>query len=301
MALLAAEDRITPKPVESIFADTQAEPKSVYRWLDWLEPQLPFPVVRVTAGNLETSTLELHVRRDGKGHYIHSGIPHYSRNADGSAGHGPRQCTHDFKIIPIQREQRRLVMDKLPAWKKLHRAAVKQLTLWRSAMRKARSDKLPLPPMPFEAYRECQDDALIVCWIGFSTDEADRQKDSRVDYVRNRYPLLEMGISREACDAWLKKRGFPAEFKRAPKSACVFCPYHSDEEWLWLKTKEPEEFERAVKFDREYRRLKVLTVRNKGFSPYLHDSRKPLDEVTFIRRHKQLSLFANECEGMCGL
>ncbi len=49
MALMAAAGEITPMPDCSVFADTQAEPGSVYKWLDWLEKQLPYPVHRVTA------------------------------------------------------------------------------------------------------------------------------------------------------------------------------------------------------------------------------------------------------------
>lgn len=43
MALMAELGEITPRPNAAIFADTQAEPASVYRWLDWLEKQLSFP------------------------------------------------------------------------------------------------------------------------------------------------------------------------------------------------------------------------------------------------------------------
>ena len=53
MALMAAKGEITPMPDAAIFADTQWEPPRVYEWLDWLETQLPFPVYRVTAGNLQ--------------------------------------------------------------------------------------------------------------------------------------------------------------------------------------------------------------------------------------------------------
>ena len=34
MALMAAHGEITPMPDAAIFADTQSEPASVYRWLD---------------------------------------------------------------------------------------------------------------------------------------------------------------------------------------------------------------------------------------------------------------------------
>lgn len=52
LALMAAAGEVTPMPDGAIFADTQAEPASVYRWLDRLETMLPFPVHRVTAGSL---------------------------------------------------------------------------------------------------------------------------------------------------------------------------------------------------------------------------------------------------------
>ena len=52
MALMAAHGDITPMPDCAIFADTGAEPLAIYQHLDWLETKLPFPVHRVSAGNL---------------------------------------------------------------------------------------------------------------------------------------------------------------------------------------------------------------------------------------------------------
>ncbi len=109
MALMAAAGEILPMPKCAIFADTQAEPKSVYTWLDWLENQLPFPVRRCTAGSLVDDALRIRERKDKTGFWSPSAIPHFSINADGGHGHGPRQCTHDFKLLPLAREAR-LVM-----------------------------------------------------------------------------------------------------------------------------------------------------------------------------------------------
>ena len=108
MALMAAQGEITPMPDAAIFADTQAEPQSVYRWLDWLEKQLPFPVYRVTAGSLTKRSLALRKTRDGR-LYSKTDIPYYTKNRDGSQGKIPRrQCTRDFKLLPIMRKQREL-------------------------------------------------------------------------------------------------------------------------------------------------------------------------------------------------
>lgn len=87
-------------PTAAIFADTQAEPKSVYTWLDWLEKQLPFPVYRVSKGSLERNSLSL--KWSAKNHKVtNQSIPAFLQNHDGSLSLMPRQCTRDFKIDPI--------------------------------------------------------------------------------------------------------------------------------------------------------------------------------------------------------
>ncbi len=75
MSLMAAAGEILPMPTAAIFADTQAEPASVYRWLDWLEKQLPFPVHRVTAGNIAKRELKLFTSKKSGKVYRKSGIP----------------------------------------------------------------------------------------------------------------------------------------------------------------------------------------------------------------------------------
>ena len=256
MALMAAAGEITPMPVAAIFADTQAEPKSVYTWLDWLEKQLPFPVRRVTQGSLVEDTLTIRKRKDGNGEWSRSGVPHFSINPDGSYGQGNRQCTGDFKLAPLMREQRKLLKE----------FGVKQIT----------------------------------CWIGISIDEAGRIKDSRVRYIQHRWPLIDAGLNRRDCLKWMSARGFPTP----PRSACVFCPYHSDREWRRLRDEEPEEFAKAVRFERDYQAVKKKTLPEKAhFVPYLHAKRIPLDQVDFSTEEErgQLNMFNNECEGMCGV
>lgn len=100
MSLMAAVGEITPMPTAAIFADTQAEPKSVYTWLDWLEKQLPFPVIRVCKGSLEKNSLSTKWSSKNKKVTLQS-IPAFLKNTDGSLSLLPRQCTRDFKIDPI--------------------------------------------------------------------------------------------------------------------------------------------------------------------------------------------------------
>jgi hypothetical protein len=256
MALMAAHGEITPMPKCAIFADTQDEPQSVYKWLDWLEEQLPFPVERVTAGKLSDDALRLRTRKDGKGFYAHSGIPAFTLGKDGSRGIIPRQCTTNFKIEPLDKASRRI-------------AGIK------------RGQKI----------------VGVITWKGISLDEVHRMKTPRHKWQEFRYPLVDLRMRRGDCLLWMQRKGYP----KPPRSACVFCPYHSDREWRRLRDEEPEGFSEAVRVDYEFRRVKQQS----GLSglPYLHSSRIPLDQVDFStdEDHGQQVMFGNECEGMCGV
>lgn len=135
---------------------------------------------------------------------------------------------------------------------------------------------------------------MVSMWLGISTDEAHRMKPSRLDWAVNRYPLIENRQTRLHCIEWMAKHKFP----KPPRSACRYCPYHSDDEWIRLKTEEPKEFWRAVQFEKDYQRAAAETALK--HVPYFHSDCKPLDEVEFITG-RQPDLFGNECEGMCGV
>ena len=150
MALMAAAGEISPMPSAAIFADTRAEPASVYKWLDWIEGQLPFPVYRVTQKDgLTAATLKMRVTSDGR-KFSSTDIPMFTKNADGSIGKiVNRGCTRDFKIIPIMRTARALAEVPRGA-KEVH----------------------------------------VVQWIGISLDEVQRMKPARDPWAENRWPLI---------------------------------------------------------------------------------------------------------------
>jgi hypothetical protein len=103
MALMASRGALTPMPAAAIFADVGDEPAEVYSWLDWLEGQLAFPVIRV--GNTEplsvVSTRLRTSKRSGKT-YLAPSVPVYTL-VDGKKGMMQRQCTRDFKISWVRR------------------------------------------------------------------------------------------------------------------------------------------------------------------------------------------------------
>lgn len=249
MALMAAKGEITPMPVAAIFADTQHEPQVVYDWLDWLERELPFPVVRCTAGSLAKKTLTSYYSKKNK-KITTTGIPAFTKNADGTVGIMSRQCTRDFKISPVD----------------------KAIT---AQMRK----------------HDCR---TAIKWIGISLDEIYRMKPSRRSTVTHRWPLVDARIRRSDCLEWMKRKGYP----EPPRSACIFCPYHNNEEWRRLTKLE---FEAACLFEKEMQKVNV------GASllgtPFLHRSMRPLSEVDLSTEEErgQLNFFNNECEGMCGV
>lgn len=253
MSLMAAAGEITPMPIAAIFADTQAEPKSVYTWLDWLEKQLPFPVYRVSKGNLAEVALKVRKSKGGK-LYTKSSPPAFT--TDGSSlGLLMRQCTEDFKLAPI--------------YSKLNQ------------IRKGRK---------------------VIQWIGISLDEASRMKPARRNYCTNRWPLIEQNLTRLDCIQWMKNHNFP----EPPRSACFFCPYHDDRQWIHLKTNEPSEFQRAVVWEAEFQKTMKQVTGFRGI-PFLHRSLKPVNEVDFKvttsgKKDVQTNFnFHNECEGMCGV
>ncbi len=110
-------------------------------------------------------------------------------------------------------------------------------------------------------------------------------------------PLVDAGITRHKCLTSLESKGLP----KPPRSACEFCPYHSDKEWRRLRDEEPESFARSVIYERELQKAAAQTPLT--CVPFLHSSCVPLDKVDFStdEDHGQQVMFGNECEGMCGV
>lgn len=91
--------------------------------------------------------------------------------------------------------------------------------------------------------------ASIERWFGFTLDEYGRLRDSEAAYIVNRFPLVEKRMTRQDCTDYLEAHGLPTP----PKSACLCCPYRHASEWLELQRGCPEDWQSAVKFDKENR------------------------------------------------
>lgn len=255
LALMAAHGEIGPMPDCAIFADTGWEPAQVYEHLAWLETRLPFPVYRVQRDGPDLGEHAIKI--------AHSDVtrtaspPWYT---DEPRGMLPKQCSHKFKVLVIQKKVREL---------------------------------LGLSP------RQRGPKSIVVeQWIGISIDECDRMKPSELGYVQNRWPLIEKRLSRRDCLKWMRETQYP----RPPKSSCVFCPYRGDAQWRDMRDGAPDDWKRAVEFDRQIR---------PGFfgmqgHAFLHRQRVPLDQVDLRTDDERgqpslFSQFSEECEGMCGV
>lgn len=146
--------------------------------------------------------------------------------------------------------------------------------------------------------REIRGNSRVIQWIGISLDEIYRMKPSRDSWCENIWPLVDKRMNRNDCLRWMKGCGYPTP----PRSACVYCPYHSDAEWARLKTEEPLEFDKAVDFEQrlQFAASKASSMRS---VPFLHRSCKPISQVDFSTEEErgQLNMFNNECEGICGV
>lgn len=132
----------------------------------------------------------------------------------------------------------------------------------------------------------------ITLWMGISTDEVSRAKDSGRQWLTHRFPLLENRQSRRDCEAFLKTQ----TSWKVPKSACVYCPYKDRKRWAaTARNKSEMVLIRKVEA--------VLNPRGE----FLTVDMKPIDHIDFStdadRRQGEMfgNQFNNECEGMCGV
>jgi hypothetical protein len=174
---------------------------------------------------------------------------------DGEIGMGRRQCTAHYKLEPIAKKVRALL-------------------------------GLPHP-------RRVPAGACVLL-VGISTDEADRAKPSRRNYIVNEHPLLDAGMSRADCRTYLRDRQ-----ERAPKSACIGCPFHSNDMWRDLRDNAPDEWADAVLLDAAIR--DGGNARGIRGQQFMHRSCVPLALADLDRGNGPGDLFGNECEGMCGV
>ena len=167
-------------------------------------------------------------------------MPLFTLGPNGERGMARRQCTSEYKIKPIKAEVRRRL-------------------------------GYPHPQrVPAGVTAEIA--------IGISVDEIHRARDADVAYMRNVFPLLDLGWRRGDCQRYLEQHGVSG----VGKSSCLGCPYHDDRFWSALQAGSPAEWADAVTFDAAIRHGSARA--NADGHPlrgqfFLHRQRVPLDQV----------------------
>ena len=131
-------------------------------------------------------------------------------------------------------------------------------------------------------------------WFGISLDEFQRMRVPDKSWLEFYYPLIENRVTRNGCLEWCKKNGF----SEPPRSACIGCPYHSNKEWREMQTTRPAEFKDAVEFDNQVRHMAGMDA-----EVFVHSNCKPLSDIDLRSdtERGQLTLWNEECSGMCGV
>ena len=260
---LMAEAGEVPKPDHAIFADTGAEPRGVYEWLSWLEGELSFPVHRVK----EKAGL--------------------TRSLEASAATGSRSANAPF-------------FTKMGAYKKLAGDLV-QVSERAGMLRRTCTLEFKIKPIELKTReilgvapgRRVPKGILINSMQGISLDEIQRMRESPRSWAAFTYPLVERRMTRHDCKLWMKRNGYP----EPPRSACVYCPYHSNDEWRRIRDYDPEGWKEAIRVDNLIRSGHQKTEARL----YVHQSLLPLSEVD-LRTDEEFGqmTFLGECEGLCG-
>ena len=262
--LMAVIDRL---PDCFIFADTGDEPESVYETVDRTSKALeaaniPLYVTRKKSphGKSLSEHIKGQVRIKSKSQL---GLPPlFMDGADGKEGMFHRECTSDWKIDVIHKKEKELA----------------GLNLRKPAHRNG--------------------GVYVTQWMGISLDEIQRMRTSKFSWLKNFYPLIEMGWRRSDCIKYLETIGVTAS-----RSACVYCPFHTNQEWLRLKSEEPEGWKHAVEFERWMHKQHELgnSIGGMRERAYLHRSRVPLDQCDFTKQKDLFDPMDNECAGVCGV
>lgn len=253
---------ILPTADYAIFADTGKEGIGTYTNLDfltsWKQKNNGIPIVVLKSKNLYTDLLSPDYRQRPVS------IPGFRLGPTGNVGMLRRQCTSEYKIAVIDDYIRDSIYG-LPKWS---RRPV--TSLWHG-ITKDEQERMSIPQQawkintyPFTGYY-CNHQGIT----------------EKLEWAK---PMLRQDVIR-----WYVLNQLPIP----PKSACVFCPYQTDDSWARKKHYQPEDFAAAVQVDRA---IRDSTRGGIHYPVFLHRSCKPLDEVDFDRSQQPGN---DECSGHC--
>jgi len=251
----------------AIFSDPGKEKTSTYSYLKyllhWQKNNDGIEIIIVNNKNLYSDLLS-HTNST-KQHF--APIPAFTKNNDGTIGMLRRQCTHEYKIAPIDRAIRYYIYGSQA------RKHLPNTRIWKGISR----DEIDRMSIPQEAWKH---HIYPFCgWETFSPGKAIQLTTAD-----------SMLMFRDQITSWYHKKGFPVPLK----SSCVFCPFQSDGSWFHMKTFEPADFKAACTVDASIRNSTKQRVK---MPIYLHKSCIPLSDVHF--KAQSPDLWSGDCSGTC--
>ncbi len=256
-----------------IFADTGDEPAALYPHIQKMRAMIEasgadFRIVRGMLKGKLRPTLGAHIARAARdGDNRMEQLPFFVKSYE-LRGIIPRRCTGKYKIEPITKGARDYF--GLPT---------------RGGLRKGQE--------------------RVTCWLGISADETQRLKADKEKWRTYLHPLWDMNWHRADCRNYIAEGhtyldGSPVQ---AMRSACVYCPFHSIEEWRNVKAV-PADWKKALEIDdalasghAEYGSIAGLNC-----PVFLNDRLKRLRDLDLTESDDpQQVLWDNECAGICGV
>ncbi|MCK4306580.1 MAG: hypothetical protein KAY24_20220 [Candidatus Eisenbacteria sp.] len=156
-----------------IFVDTGWEMLSTYKHLEWIRQQCnqaEIPLHIIDSANIHTDALRSFVRAKNENGHRCTSMPYHVLSPNGKRGILRRQCSKEYKVIPILRK-------------------IRQVLGYR-----------PRQHLPTN---------LVNNWIGISFNERRRARKSPNFWCTNHYPLIEQRMTRTDCLVWLHSHGYP--------------------------------------------------------------------------------------------
>lgn len=270
LALLYQLGKLTPAPEFAVFADTKAEPKAVYDWFKFLKTKInAFPIYTISQGDIVEDTFSKNIE-----------VPLFTRRSDDE--HAAALGEYRERVARIKKDNPDLWKAMLPPRPRKQGIIRRQCTGRYKIEAVYQQIRRVLGYAPRKRIKEHID--LV---LGISTDEITRVKDSKKKWMTHKFPLIDdLDWSRQDCLNFWKEQGLPMP----PKSSCWMCPLRDDQAWINMREQQPEEFAKAVDFDRRVRKLKPK------YDLYLHRHGVPLDQVKFNPKDKTKM---EDCDGLC--
>lgn len=237
LALMACENAKAKSPIypevpiydDIVFCDLGFEPPWVMKQVDFIRKACEWAGLHFKV--IESPLYGDFMQNFGERRTI--SIPWWTIRDDGHKSKMPRNCTIDYKVE---------VISKYVRW---------ELLGYKKGQRLRDEDK--------KAHE---------MHMGFSAEEAKRCKDSPNPMFINKFPLVDMGLTRADNYAYIRDV-WGLETKA---SACTFCPFHKNYFFKFLRENEPEQFAQVLGVDE--------LLRDKNPKP-------PMDSDLFISRSRK--------------